>query len=156
MQFIRKISNFIQRPTAGGRDPVKATDVTEASDGHALWKEAKFAEPYPLFHVVAPGRVNLIGEHIDHQNYNVLPCAVEKAVHIFLSVEPNTDKSAALEIRHVDCKKFTSKMFSKLSDIKIDSTHHWTNYIVASYLGMTEYYLIDKDVAKNRHSPQVV
>eukprot|EP01053_Blabericola_migrator_P001571 Blabericola_migrator_1__1570@NODE_1415_length_4592_cov_302_060773_g942_i0_p2_GENE_NODE_1415_length_4592_cov_302_060773_g942_i0NODE_1415_length_4592_cov_302_060773_g942_i0_p2_ORF_typecomplete_len623_score154_78GHMP_kinases_C/PF08544_13/1_4e17GHMP_kinases_C/PF08544_13/8_1e03GalKase_gal_bdg/PF10509_9/3_5e16GHMP_kinases_N/PF00288_26/3_8e13_NODE_1415_length_4592_cov_302_060773_g942_i0741942 len=154
MQFIRKISNMIQ--SIGQGDSAPQLSVDDTNDGRALWTQARFSEPYPAYHVIAPGRVNLIGEHIDHQNYNVLPCAVEKSAHIFLSIEEKTDSNNVLEIRHVNSKKYTSKKFEKLNDIKVSTEHHWTNYVVASYLGMTEYYVVDKDSSKVGTHPKLL
>ena len=43
----------------------------------------------PLFFARAPGRVNLIGEHIDYCGYSVLPMAIENDVVVAVSL--NTD-----------------------------------------------------------------
>eukprot|EP01055_Gregarina_sp_Pseudo9_P000109 Gregarina_sp_Pseudo_9__108@NODE_1072_length_1905_cov_87_724009_g1004_i0_p1_GENE_NODE_1072_length_1905_cov_87_724009_g1004_i0NODE_1072_length_1905_cov_87_724009_g1004_i0_p1_ORF_typecomplete_len542_score158_91GHMP_kinases_C/PF08544_13/1_3e04GHMP_kinases_C/PF08544_13/1_4e04GHMP_kinases_C/PF08544_13/5_7e02GHMP_kinases_C/PF08544_13/3_3e17GalKase_gal_bdg/PF10509_9/8_3e16GHMP_kinases_N/PF00288_26/1_6e12_NODE_1072_length_1905_cov_87_724009_g1004_i01931818 len=158
MQYVKKISAFIESKVGGGGPKcvaVSSISIPDDSDGHEVWA-SHFAEPFPNYHVVAPGRVNLIGEHIDHQNYNVLPCAVEKSAHILLSVQDKTASNCALEIKHLNSKTFSSRKFNSLKDIKIDKSHHWTNYIVAAYLGMTEYYVVDKDTSKIGTHPKLL
>jgi galactokinase len=55
--------------------------------------------PTPLshnnLHASAPGRVNLLGEHVDYNGGPVLPAAIDRAVH--LSFAPRTDRRVVLE-----------------------------------------------------------
>lgn len=51
---------------------------------HQLYK-LKYGSP-PEFYCVAPGRVNLIGEHIDYCGYSVLPMAIGLNITIIAGV----------------------------------------------------------------------
>ena len=58
-------------------------DSLYSSDNSARYKLIvdSFTEIYggkPEFIARAPGRVNIIGEHIDYEGYGVLPAAIEK------------------------------------------------------------------------------
>ncbi len=55
--------------------------------------EQRFGAP-PAFHVRAPGRVNLIGEHTDYNEGFVLPMAMDRAIHIIL--RPRADSRVRL------------------------------------------------------------
>ncbi|HWQ04811.1 MAG TPA: galactokinase [Longilinea sp.] len=54
--------------------------------------EKRFADRFGRFptHVVrAPGRVNLLGEHVDYNDGFVMPAAIERAAYIAISPSPN-------------------------------------------------------------------
>lgn len=60
--------------------------------------EMVFKERYsrcPNFRVSAPGRVNLIGEHIDYNDGYVLPMGIERKVVIMASISKSTDVPTA-------------------------------------------------------------
>src|SRR6185312_12527046 len=52
----------------------------------------KFHMPPRVF--IAPGRVNLIGEHLDYNDGFVLPCAIEFSTRA--AVAPRTDQKVVL------------------------------------------------------------
>lgn len=59
-----------------------------------------------------PGRINLIGEHVDYNGGHVLPAAVDKS--IFLSVTPNKEKKL----------RFHSTAFDGIDEISIDDLYN--------------------------------
>lgn len=71
----------------------------------------------------APGRVNLIGEHIDYSGGRVLPCALTLGTY------------AAVRKREDDKIRFYSMNFSKIGiieskirDYRVEKEKDWTNY----------------------------
>lgn len=78
----------------------------------------------------APGRVNIIGEHIDYEGYGVLPAAIEKDCMIaFKRV-----KSQTVEIAHCIEEMFPDCTLSKYpSKISENIPHPYTKYFAAGY-----------------------
>ncbi|KAF8785599.1 N-acetylgalactosamine kinase like protein [Argiope bruennichi] len=93
----------------------------------------------PSFFARVPGRVNLIGEHIDYCGFAVLPMAIEQ--DIIVAVKINDKK--LLNLANFDSKKY--KNFStSTGDIKIDiSSPQWYHYFLCGYKGILEKCKID-------------
>jgi galactokinase len=78
----------------------------------------------PEFDIIieSPGRINLIGEHVDYSGGHVLPAAIDKK--ITLSFKKNNSNSCSI----------ISKNFKKQFDINLDnlvrSETEWHNYIL--------------------------
>jgi len=93
---------------------------------------------------VAPGRLNLIGEHTDHQNYDVLPLCIEGHITILGGVD--TTSKDVLELKHLDSKQFVSGKFHTYDDLKIvQGTSMWHNYMLSAMAGLLEYSLHHKE-----------
>lgn len=107
----------------------------------------------PQFVARSPGRVNLIGEHIDYSLYGVLPMAIAADALLAVSVIPyNGDKDkdrVVFEIANVEADKFPSRTFSVMQKclegregeerewhVEIDPMlHEWTNYFKSGLRG---------------------
>lgn len=76
----------------------------------------------PVMLVFAPGRINLIGEHIDYNDGFVCPAAIDKYVGFALGPS-STEKSIVLALDIDEEFHFNAK-----EDFQADR-HHWTNYI---------------------------
>jgi N-acetylgalactosamine kinase len=89
----------------------------------------------PLFCGRAPGRVNLIGEHIDYCGYAVLPMAIEQ--DIVIAVTHNAD--GKLRLSNTD---------SRYESIEINPTNYdidrtkpqWYHYFLCGYRGILEHF----------------
>ncbi|XP_032050639.1 N-acetylgalactosamine kinase isoform X3 [Aythya fuligula] len=91
---------------------------------------AKFGSA-PKFYVRAPGRVNLIGEHIDYCGYAVLPMAIEQ--DILIAVEPvNSDV-----VQLANTNSLYLDFSASINDIQIDKTKsQWHNYFLCGLKGI--------------------
>uniref|UniRef100_A0AAZ3QVX5 N-acetylgalactosamine kinase n=1 Tax=Oncorhynchus tshawytscha TaxID=74940 RepID=A0AAZ3QVX5_ONCTS len=92
--------------------------------------EKKYGEA-PLFYAQAPGRVNLIGEHIDYCGYAVLPMAIEQS--ILAAVTVNDSKKIYLANTEPKYKDFTVSS----EDIEIDKDNpQWYYYFLCGVKGI--------------------
>jgi galactokinase len=80
----------------------------------------------PAYVVRAPGRVNLIGEHIDYNGLPVLPMAIQREVR--LALRPRDD---GLVVVHPLSGEFASAEFEVRPGIPRESPGHWSNYVRA-------------------------
>ena len=108
----------------------------------------RFSEIYneqPGYVARSPGRVNIIGEHVDHQLYEVLPMAIASDVLIAVSKTTRSQVSIA----NLDDSRFKAGEFSIPANGLIDidsSTLQWTNYFKAGFRGAVE--LLQKEDPK--------
>lgn len=96
----------------------------------------KFTELYgrkPDFVARSPGRVNLIGEHIDYCGFGVMPMAIERDCLIAVAT---TDQDTKVRIANVN-PKYEAREFDFEGKDKIvtidDTKHEWTNYFKCGY-----------------------
>ncbi|XP_067602600.1 N-acetylgalactosamine kinase isoform X6 [Pseudorca crassidens] len=89
----------------------------------------------PKFYVRAPGRVNIIGEHIDYCGYSVLPMAVEQ--DMLIAVEPV--KTHVLQLANTN--PLYPDFSTSANNIQIDKTKPlWHNYFLCGFKGIQEHF----------------
>ena len=74
--------------------------------------------------VESPGRINLIGEHVDYNGGSVLPGAIDKKVEFIIE---NIKGSTCF----IDSKTINKKFEFELSSLE-KSNQHWQNYILGT------------------------
>ena len=97
---------------------------------------AKFEEKFsvqPDIVVAAPGRVNLIGEHIDYNDGFVLPMAIERYTVIAAKVDPENESTATLYSVDMD-----EQVEISLVDPNEREDSHWSNYVTGVVSGMVK------------------
>lgn len=87
----------------------------------------------------SPGRVNIIGEHIDYSLYEVLPMAVTADFIMAVAVQPSTEKPV-VRIANIQSEKFPAREFEiPEGEVPIDASElEWTNYFKSGLRGVTE------------------
>lgn len=102
------------------------TLVDQATKGLAQWTGREAA-----WIAVAPGRVNLIGEHVDYNDGFVLPLAIDR--HVVLAASPREDRRC----------RFHSLNFDASFELSLDQTiargePAWSNYVRGVFAGFAE------------------
>ena len=79
----------------------------------------------PIRVAVAPGRVNLIGEHTDYSEGFALPVAISREI----AVAFKTRLDGIVRIYSVDYGEYSEYSVYPCDSIKRDSAHPWSNYL---------------------------
>jgi len=92
----------------------------------------------PQFVARVPGRVNLIGEHIDYCGYAVFPMAIDQEILVAVS----TNQSSNLELSNQD-SKFQDHSCNILNFSIDKGVPHWYKYFLCGIKGIFESLKID-------------
>jgi galactokinase len=90
----------------------------------------------------SPGRVNIIGEHVDYSLYNVLPTAVINDVLVAVQALESDGGEPKMTIANVNSSKYPTKQTTipKSGKIVVDKENHeWSNYFLAGISGSLEF-----------------
>ncbi|NXY85150.1 GALK2 kinase, partial [Alcedo cyanopectus] len=98
----------------------------------------------PKFYARAPGRVNLIGEHIDYCGYAVLPMAIEQ--DILIAVEPV--KTPVVQLANTN--PLYLDFSTNTNNIEINSSKpQWHNYFLCGLKGIQEHFGLNNPTGMN-------
>ncbi|KAK2040145.1 galactokinase [Colletotrichum somersetense] len=91
----------------------------------------------------SPGRVNIIGEHIDYSLYSVLPMAITADAILAFSVvdTPADSETFTLRVANAQSDKYPARTFEVpiAGDVPIDAeVHEWSNYFKSGLRGALE------------------
>jgi len=81
----------------------------------------------PDFIIRAPGRVNLLGEHVDYNDGFVLPAAIDRAVWIACS-RASALHSTLLAVDLAERVSFSSETIPTKTDLEAKPLPHWAKY----------------------------
>jgi N-acetylgalactosamine kinase len=93
----------------------------------------------PKYIARAPGRVNLIGEHIDYAGFAVLPMAILNDILIAIDYEDNDKDSNEFEINHLDTNIKSYNLSIKDKMLEFVKPHDWINYVIAGFNSILYY-----------------
>jgi len=142
-------------PVVKDIDKIYPQDALKAQEERFERLRKRFSEIYggrsPQFVARSPGRVNLIGEHIDYSLYEVLPMAIAADVLIAVRVisQSTSEDEIKICLSNLNSQKFMDGEFSvlRLGNVDIDaSSLQWTNYFKAGFRGAVG--LLRKENAK--------
>ncbi|SJX62074.1 related to GAL1-galactokinase [Sporisorium reilianum f. sp. reilianum] len=106
---------------------------------------AAFSGQKPHFIARAPGRVNLIGEHIDYVGFSVFPAAIEKDILMATRVTYASDGAAAKQVQVVlknTTTRFAASTFSSdyhsTDGVQLlnEGDERWANYFKVAFKGL--------------------
>jgi galactokinase len=117
--------------------PQLIEDVTEETRNRCIRLSQRYFDEWgtlPAFICRAPGRVNLIGEHVDYMGFSVLPMALTNDVLIAAGTDPDCTSAPTVSAINIDpiYPKQTFDVGSVIPDGK------WHNYLACGVKGAAE------------------
>ncbi|KAF6170248.1 hypothetical protein GIB67_035353 [Kingdonia uniflora] len=104
---------------------------------------SKFLEIFghqPDLYARSPGRVNLIGEHIDYEGYSVLPMAIRQDTIVAIRKHDAAESQKVLRIANVNGDKYSMCTYPADPHQDIDlKNHKWGHYFICGYKGYHEF-----------------
>merc|ERR1712078_893647 len=101
--------------------------------------EARFGAP-ATHGARAPGRVNLIGEHVDYEGYAVLPMAVALETWVCVRRAPAGAGAGVLVVANADGALYPEVELPADPGAPVDRERHsWANYFQSGYKGVFEH-----------------
>jgi galactokinase len=123
---------------------IKRSEITsEFFENHSILKSHAellayirkiFKDEDELWFLKVPGRVNLIGEHVDYNNGPVLPCAIDREIVMCLAA----NASEFIRISNVN-PEYQQIEFSIKKTIESYERGNWGNYIKAGVKGIIDH-----------------
>ncbi|KAL5700797.1 N-acetylgalactosamine kinase [Ranunculus cassubicifolius] len=105
--------------------------------------KSKFLQTFghqPDIFARSPGRVNLIGEHIDYEGYSVLPMAIRQDTIIAIRKHSVDESNKMLRIANVNDDKYSMCTYPADPNQEIDlKNHKWGHYFICGYKGYHEF-----------------
>ncbi|XP_050539155.1 N-acetylgalactosamine kinase [Daktulosphaira vitifoliae] len=123
---------------------MSAGDIWQESnkDDSILKLEHHFSQTFqkgkPEYYVKVPGRVNLIGEHVDYCGYSVFPMAIKQCIIV---AAKRLSGHNIVRITNTDTQSYedVSQTISDIDAVTIGKSQSWTNYFFCGIKGAQEY-----------------
>ncbi|MGK4187827.1 galactokinase [Kocuria koreensis] len=103
----------VWKPAPNAREQIDAA--------RSLFRETYGSEPWAVFS--APGRVNLIGEHVDYNGGTVVPLALPHRTYV--AVAPREDR----RVRVASAEEPGDPVITNPDDVAPGRVHGWTSYV---------------------------
>jgi galactokinase len=98
--------------------------MSEFEDPAYLFEQRFGAGAAPAL-VLVPGRVNLIGEHVDYHNLPVLPMAIQRSIRVAYRVRNDRQIRAASTV-------YGDREFEWTAHLETSASGDWVNYVKAA------------------------
>ncbi len=93
----------------------------------------------PAFMALAPGRVNILGEHVDYNDGFVLPAAIDKATYIaFAPADPKTDTTIIVAADFAEEVTFTPSSIKTKTSANGAPLPEWAMYPAGTAWALSE------------------